>query len=315
MKQLLSGCADSHKLATKSAAKVENDIEITASEIKGLLSSYYLTPDEERYLEDENFLRATNLTKEGGGKKFCSVQEAIGEACNQKRGCIKSQRLEALNTRLIDEAISNQTSLPPSNAPVSFYRPDRQTPLELRQRGGFFSVNPLSLNHARLMAPLLAGFPVESDIMEEFHKLNREPLTLTTIKNEYKPGFKSNMLLYKLNLPISASQLEPTGSDDGGAESNKRQVVYNGETLETSQIIGVRSGNDVSFLTGISAGFIQGVDFNDGKGFVDMPQAMRHMEEMAKDKKGGQQKVNSSGNEKVMMPLLPDRGKDDANDK
>lgn len=312
---------DSHKPATKSvASRVENDIEITASEIKSLLGSYYLTGDEEKYLEDENFLRATNLTKDGGGKKFCSVQEAVGDACSQKRGCIKAQRLEALNTRLIDEAISNQTSLPPSNSPVSFYRPDKQTPLELRQRGGFFSVNPLSLSHARLMAPLLAGFPVEADIMEEFHKLNREPLTLTTVKNEYKPGFKSNMLLYKLNLPISTTQLEAVtgGSDDddgAGAGSKKRQVIYNGDTLETSQIIGVRSGNDVSFLTGISAGFIQGVDFNDGKGFVDMPQAMRHMEELAKDKKivGGQHKDNNQ--EKGMMPLLPDRGKDDANDK
>ena len=164
------------------------------------------------------------------------------------------------------------------------------------------------------MAPLLAGFPMDADIMEEFRKLNREPLILTTVKNEYKPRFNSKMLLYKLNLPIPVAQLQAGSNDPAANVESKRHVVYNGDSLETSQIIGVRSGNDVSFLTGISASFIRGVDFNDGKSFVEMPQAMKHFEELANDKKKHQEKQDS-GSEKGMMPLLPDQGKDDENDK
>ena len=325
MKQLLSGCVN------RNALRVEDDLEITASEIRSLLSSYYLTADEERTLEDENFLRRpskmTNVTssKEGASTEtnFCSVQEAVGEACAQqkKRGCIRSQRIEAINTRLTDETIGNQTSLPTSNY-ISFYRPDKRTPLDLRRKGGFFSINPLSLSHAKVIATMLAGTPMDADILGEFRKLNREPLILTTVKNEYKPGVKSNMLVYKLNLPIPSAQVEGSEvgsmSDASAASNSKRQLIYNGETLEKSQIIGVRSGNDVSFLTGISAGFIQGVDFNDGKGFVGMQVAMKHIEEMDKDKKRHHAVPSDNTPEAAdsdKPPLISDPRKDDENDK
>ena len=300
LKRLLSGCLNN----STSTNEESNLPEITAHEIKDLLSSYYLTNEEKLFLEDERHLNGNS--KITNNHKFCSLQETAVGVCdlNVKRSCVRASRLENINTRLIDETIGNQTNLPEPKESTLLYRIDNRLPSDLRKAGGFFGVNPISLKHAKLVAPALASLPCEHDELAEFRRLNREPFVLTS-QEEYKPAKASPLLVYKLKVPVTLS------SKIDNATESKRELIFNGKTLGDSQIIGVKSGDDVSFITGLSASFIQGVDFNDGRGFLSMPDAMKRAEEMAKAAK--KHKHDASKEVTVMVPL-EDSGKNDESD-
>eukprot|EP00111_Clytia_hemisphaerica_P001157 TCONS_00003292-protein len=303
LKHLLSGCLNNF---TSSNEEQNNLPEITAHEMKDLLSSYYLTNDEKAFLEDERHLNGNS--KITNNHKFCSLQETAVGVCdlNLKKSCVRASRLENINTRLIDETIGNQTNLPEPKQSTFFYRIDNRLPADLRKAGGFFGVNPISLNHAKLVAPALASLPCEHDELAEFRRLNREPFVLTS-KEEYKPAKASPMLVYKLKVPVTLPS-----KIDNTTESGKRELIFNGKNIQDSQIIGVKSGDDVSFLTGLSASFIQGVDFNDGRGFLSMPDAMKRADEMAKMAK--KHSKHDTNKEITVMVPLEDSGKNDESD-
>jgi len=272
LKHLLGGCYNNNYY--NNSSKDGTEFELTALEVGKILDSYHLTNEEKAYLEDE--IHVTQKDKFYNARKFCSVQETAVEACGLKRSCVRSSRLQKINSALVDEVIGVQTNLPVSKDFMTLYRADSRSPAELRRDGGFFGTNPISIEHAKLVAASLAYSPPEDDQLLEFKRLNKEPFVITS-EAEYKPPATSSLNVYKLNIPIPLARR-------GDPATPKRQLLFNKNNLEESEIIAVRSGTDVSFVTGLSASFIQSVNMNDGHGFLEMPEAMKIYEERKKHK-------------------------------
>jgi len=288
LKRLVAGCLDTG---------ARRGLELTAIETRDVLNSYQLTDSEKNYLEDETHFIGDKCSVK---KTFCPIQSMAMEACDQ--GCVTADRLETLNDDVIDKLIAEQTNLPAHDDFMDLYRIDNRSPVELRKDGGFFGPNPVTLRHARLLAPLIASYTTSS---REANHFVDTPFTAAT--EEIRTPWKNSLLQYKIRVPIPVERR-------GDPSDPNLQLIYNGKTLDDSQIVGLRSGKNIAFLTGLPAAFVKSVDFNDGRSFIPISKAIK-MNNIANKIKASSSDIQIKDSFSERITPLKDSGEDDDTDK